>query len=358
MPKKYLIIFFLLTTVMFFLMRKYYVYIKPALIDLYNEIRPQKEFNKVEEIIFEFAFKDQLVTKSIFPEIKTLEDFERMFQTLRCSDVGLDSVYDAIEIESEQQLKDHVVKISYNIKGQKFETYCYYHPMLKSSKNASFIIPESGSDVGWKMEHNAPIAGSKLDDFLSNYSDTYILIKPNESQGALHWNGKKMNYEFIYAKLINEGRSYSKLYMQHAIAVVKRLKVKHKVVATFGLSQGGYANVIVSEFSNPTYAWICSGYSRLYDKYYWAGTFSQITGPGFQKFFNSKYLKEKIASSNTEYYFSYGKNDADFYNFEYRTNYTKNFLNDLKNTNFVYFNGSHNYPIEEIEKFVKINFKN
>lgn len=336
---------------------KYKSYFDPMTQRVVNFVKPIKKYNSKEDLIFDIGFNQPLACKSLLPEIKTLTDFDKMFETLVCADIGLDSVYDMVKINSQKQLDNNILKIDYAIGSEKFSAHVFYHPNAMYKNNASLIIPASGEDVSWKMENNMPTKGYRLDDILKKYSDTYILIKPNESVLALHHKGLKMSYDMIYARLLNKGKSYSKLYMQHAIAVVKYLKLKHQTVATFGLSQGGLANVIVSEFASPNYAWVCGGYSQLCDNYYYAGS-NQIIANDIQEFIHSNYIKTKMKYSDTQYYFSYGKEDDDFYNYEYNHHDTEKSFKEVKNTNFVYFNDGHDYPYTQIEDFVKTNFKN
>lgn len=69
MSKKYLILLVLITFCLFFLIKKYYVFIKPGILDLVNEIKPHKEFKRESDLIFQFAFKNELNTESIYRNI-------------------------------------------------------------------------------------------------------------------------------------------------------------------------------------------------------------------------------------------------------------------------------------------------
>jgi hypothetical protein len=314
-----------------------------------------KSFNNENELILDLAFQKNLTSKSILPEIKNNVDLKLALRSFYHSDISIDSLFNYIKITDVNKLDTEIIKITYSISEKSYETYAYLNKNISHKKlSSSLIIPGTGEEVSSKINKNQYVEGSKLDDLLAIHSDCYTLIKPNEDIIAQHHNGKKLNYEFIYINLINKGYSYSKRYIQDGIALTKFLKNNYTSVSTFGISQGGLANLIISEMSEPDFSWICAGYSQLFDDYYF-GSQNQIMGEGFNKYYHSNFVNEKFSTLKTKVYFTYGKKDNDFYNYEYNSHHTEKNLKNNKNFNFYYFDGGHDFPLDLVENFAKLN---
>src|SRR5690606_27498611 len=114
--------------------------------------------------------------------------------------------------------------------------------------------------------------------------DVYIFVKQNHDFLAVHDEKQKLTFTAIVAGAINAGRSYSARYLADAVAMAMHLKDSYDEVIFVGLSQGGFATLIVSSIVEPELSIIASGYSSLlFDVHY--ANMHQIIIPGLDDYF-------------------------------------------------------------------------
>lgn len=183
-----------------------------------------------------------------------------------------------------------------------------------------------------------------------------MCVKPNEDFLAIHNGKKKLHYYFIIKHLINNGGSYSSLYIVNSLALTKYLKQAYEKVIVLGISQGGSAALLNSLQSKPEGAVISSGFSVM-NKTFSKGGFKQIIIPNLNAQYGVDKTYEIIKESATRYLFTYGKQEKGIYGIEAEQHYTCNFFNALGNVRCMTHSSDHAFPIHAVDNFLVSVFR-
>lgn len=312
-------------------------------------------FDEHQEIL-KYAFGGELIS-SMPPKyhpITTIDELSEKINEYLLGDIScFENAYRDLKI-LKHLLTGNIFKLNYFLGSRNYDAYAFYLPQKEqknSTLNASLIIPGSGHNQGTeifyknKSNYQGNIAG--ITEMLS---DTYILVKPNEDFAALHNGRKKLNYEFVHAYLLNKGGAYSSRYIVDSLALIKFFKKKYGKVFILGLSQGGHAALLNSLQSEPAAAVVAEGFSILFDKIYFANL-GQIVIPGAD-INNIEKIYSKIKNQKTNYLFTFGKRDTDYYKVESEKGYTKEYFKKLANVEVIEHGGGHNYPLGIVKEFL------
>lgn len=186
--------------------------------------------------------------------------------------------------------------------------------------------------------------------------DKFVLIKPNEDCLAIHNGIAKLDRLFYIDWLLNQGASYSALYIAHSLAITKYLQEKYDKVLVAGLSQGGFAALLNALQSRPTAAIIASGFSIIDEKVQLAN-YEAIIIPGLDKKFSTDEIRSSIQRlPTTNFLFTYGKREEGTYKIEAEERLTCNYLSSLKNVECEIHNGGHVFPQDSIRRFLSNRF--
>lgn len=313
---------------------------------------PEKKYSE----LMDLAFTDSLIQENeqILPAVRSIDDLEKV---LRSSLNNIDEFYSFfhnIRIVEYKMRSKNILEIVYEISCQKRSAFAYMKG--ESNYNLGFlVIPGSGQNQGYEMTMDYPGNYQKnILNILKSYCDTYLLIKLNQGNYAIHNGKRKLNKNFIVNYYLNRGGSYSARYIEDALVLVKYIQEKYKYSGISGLSQGGEAALISSLFSKPNYAIISSGYTVLTDKIEYA-SHNQIIIPGIQNFINSNGVRDSIARSNTKWLFTWGSKESAVYGIEARDSLTLKKFRLLPNVTCVIHNHGHIYPDSAIKDFMQIN---
>lgn len=223
--------------------------------------------------LLRFAFMDPIPSGgSYFPFIRSLADLEKRNQDIFVRREWFSSAFESIVIRDVEELIDQdgrsVMKVRFRLGGGVYESFAYGTKPVKCGVEhvSIFVIPGSGSNQG------VAIADRAADNYHAGIypvlnqvvSDTFIFIKPNE--GFLHWtdgSGKKATGNFVFNWHLNRGGSYSVSYLTQALALQKYLASCYERTLVAGLSQGGFAALLVGLQAEPTLVVVASGYSVL-----------------------------------------------------------------------------------------------
>ena len=320
-----------------------------------NHLRIDR-FNELDGNFFIYDFVDDIpklekVNNDIFISVNM---FNNIFQKI--------NIIDSEEIILKNS-KTNIVKINYKINNKKYSAFAYgILPNLCKKNVSSLIIPGSGQNISNKIiqndinNHHFGIYNLLNKKIKFNY----VFIKPN--QDALAWrsnkNQKVHEKEYIYWHN-NRGGSYSLSYISQSIAFHKWMKTCFNKTILVGLSQGGSAVLINSINSNPDYAIISSGYSSIKNK----NNFKEINEsdlvlkrlsnvPNFYELTELDELYKILYSSETKWFFSWGKNDVGRFREEAIQRKTANKIEKLNNVTTVIHDGGHNFPLTDIDEFL------
>jgi predicted esterase len=224
-----------------------------------------------------------------------------------------------------------------------------------TAKCAALIIPGSGVNQStgiYKRDadnYHHDIAGA-----VGKHCDVFVYVKPNEDFLAIHNGRKKFGFESIINYLINNGGSYSSLYLVHTLAIVKHLQETYDKVVVVGLSQGGKAAMLNALQSNPDGAVVASGFSVFEETFARAGH-GQVLIPGLNERYGIEKALEIMESSRTRYLITYGISEsAIVYQIEARELCTCRLLKSLKNVTCISHShpDGHKFPEKDVEEFL------
>lgn len=315
-----------------------------------------------ESSILKSIFTDPTISSDqlLFEPIKSLNELSNSFNDFfPFASESVYTGYDSLRVSDVEYVADSLAYVSLGLAEKTVTSYAYFKPSTDNSSTAIFIIPGSGqnqsSEIYWNTASNyynipAPISESNLDK-----GDVFIYIKPNEDLLAMHYNGLKLSTYSLFAHLINEGRSYSSNYLIQCIGFVKALKSRYDRVIVLGLSQGGYASLLVSLISEPTASIVSSGYSILFDDVYFADI-NQIVIPDLPYHFSKEKIYDIIDQKSTYYLFSWGNAESGVYGYEANHLATYQFLSP---TGKVYYHSDHSEhlfpPHDVVADFIVMN---
>jgi len=247
-----------------------------------------------------------------------------------------------------------VIEIKFEFLGKDYVANVYGKPSdnISKGKYGTLIIPGSG------MNQSSAIFNKEKTNYHDGIfealqplnSDVFIFVKPNEDFLAYHdGSGRKLNTNAIINYHLNRNSSYSALYLLQAFAFTKWFGSLYDKTAIAGLSQGGAATIFLAVNFNPDIAVVSSGYTRLMKGVNISG-FDQILGvPGFIELLDEDYLRGKICNSKTEYIFSWGEAEEDYYGVESTERISASIIEDLKNVKIIIHEKGHIFPVEEIK---------
>jgi predicted esterase len=316
------------------------------------------------EIMVYSAFSDVLYGgPQLYPKSTTLEAVnKRLLEMLLPTDYFF-AAYSKLEILEHSRYKleessSQVLSVSYRIRDRFLLGHAYFKsggPEPGEAKCAALIIPGSGLNQStgiYKRDHNNyhyDIAG-----VVGKYCDVFVYVKPNEDFLAIHNGPKKLGRESIVNYLINNGGSYSSLYLVHALAIVKHLRAVYDKVVVVGLSQGGKAAMLNALQSHPDGAVVASGFS-IFEETFARGGQGQILIPRLNEYYGIEKALEIMKQSRTKYLFTYGLKDSGvLYQIEARERCTCIFFKSLGNVTCLSHEhpDGHKFPERDVEHFL------
>ena len=84
----------------------------------------------------------------------------------------------------------------------------------------------------------------------------------------------------------------------------------------------------------------------------WSGPGQLIGVPGYAKLSEAEFLLNQISSTQTAWFFSWGKKEVGTYRIEAEEGITANIIGGLPNVKIVIHNAGHIFPVEEIRRFI------
>lgn len=256
------------------------------------------------------------------------------------------SAYDNIKFVASGVYPIDVYWLDYQIEGVTRRAYAY---SIDGGHNCGvLIIPGSGHNQAYEIFNGLGYHGS-IASVMATECDTYIMIKPNEGVRAIHDDSRKLNYDFVSNRLVMLGGSYSETYLIEAMALAKALR-SYENSTIMGLSQGGYAAMLVSLQADTDNVIVSSGWAIDHQLLYWSGQ-NQIAISGLQKVYTLDVIKQKIEAKKSDWLFTYGKKETGFYGDEANgIGETCAYLATMTaNVECAYHDGGHEFPIEIIE---------
>lgn len=332
------------------------------LIGIYEKFQ-KKEQKTGDEELLQYAFNDPaLSSRSYFPNVRSLKDLQGLNQDIFISQEWFSSAFKEIRIGDTEELVDSeghkIIKVSFQLNRRRFEAFAYgSKPENCGSKQVSvFVIPGSGFNQGFAIaSRNDKNYHAGIFPLLDNGAvDPYVLIKPNED--FLSWtngSGKKVTGDFIFNWHINRGGSYSVSYLTQALAVQKYLESCFKQTVIAGLSQGGFAALLVGLQSAPTTTIVASGYSVVTRVVEWSGPQQIIGVPNQAELYKPEVIKQALEESPTNWLFTWGLSEVGTHRIEARDLITFKILNPLTNVESIVHNGGHEFPMAEIYRFLQ-----
>jgi hypothetical protein len=246
-----------------------------------------------------------------------------------------------------------IMSVDYAIDKWRYTSHAYYRwAQEQPGRNAAVIIPGSGLNQSSAIylndtnNYQSGIAG-----IVGTHWDMYVCVKPNEDFLAIHSGTAKLDYEYIVGHLANRGGSYSCRYIADTIAMVKHLKSTYGKVAVIGLSQGGQAALYNALQSEPDGAIISSGFSVLHETMQGA-SLGQIMMPGMREYLSNDHILEGMRNSDTEYLFTWGRDERAIYGVEAWFRCTRSFFAGLGNVTCISHSEGHVFPTETISVFL------
>jgi hypothetical protein len=316
-----------------------------------NKFENNQYHGKTDEV-FKIIFTDELMPDQILPEIKDANELHQVLDSWLVPADSFEFAYQKIILGTPQELRANIWELPFQYRGRDMVSRFYKKKSQFSDKKEGFlVIPGSGSNRSYQIFNNTgEERENQIDENLSKFGDCFIQIKPNESAFALHHKGKKLNSEGIYANLINQGGSYSAYYLLKTLALSKFLKTEYAHLNIAGLSQGGYATLLVSLQAKPQKAVVASGYSVLFDEIEIAGI-NQIIMPGMKKWANAATIRDSLQKSPTQFLFTYGKIENDIYKVEAFDHTTEKYFENLNNVKFGFHERNHRYDYQMTNDF-------
>ncbi len=254
---------------------------------------------------------------------------------------------------------DPIVYVPYTFMNKHSRTYSirYKDSNQHNCRYAFLLVPGTGINASYDIVkgigyHNQLCL---MKNNLINYGDVYTFIKPNEESRAVHWNGLKLNNEYVVSYLITQNTRYGINYLIEMIAMIKYLKANYDKVFLFGLSEGGYSALLCTMYIEPDAAMISGGYSIDFDT---CTVEKEILKTRFDYLldtFDRVKVKNRISSSNTNYLFTWGDGDPVLtMDPEHDFHYTQNYFSGLNNCSYFYNFNDHTFPpCADIDTFVQ-----
>ncbi|MCC7030410.1 MAG: T9SS type A sorting domain-containing protein [Chitinophagaceae bacterium] len=222
----------------------------------------------------------------------------------------------------------------------------YKDTNLTNCRNAFFIIPGNGDHQALELAQGPGYHNQlcQIKNHCINYGDVYAFIKPNQESRAICWNGHRMD-DYLLWYLNTAYTPYGINYLIEIIAMVKYLQAHYDKVFIFGLSEGGYATMLTTMYTEPDAAIISGGYSIGLDTNYVENSFLRYRFDYLLDTFNQVKVKSHITASKTNYLFTWGENDpVPTMDPEHDFHYTQNYFGPLPNCSYFYDFYDHTFP--------------
>ncbi len=245
-------------------------------------------------------------------------------------------------------------KVNFNLKEISSSAYTTFSPGTASAnpngRTAFLIFPGSGDNATTEMiqgvgYHNLQC---QVKDYLQQYGDVYIQIRPLQDIRGFQWNHARLMCEYPDpSQVVNYLASKDKLYgvnvLIESIALTKYLKQAYDRVVILGLSYAGQYCLMNSFETQPDGVLVSGGYTIDVDAIYGSNAVQlPHFGSLFYDLLQRDSAKLKIQQSNSEFLFSWGAG-ADPIN-ETVGHVTENYFTGLTNTQYYYNYTSHTFP--------------
>ncbi len=318
-------------------------------------------YNSRNAELTQFAFTDEIIKgDKIYPPITSLEEITQRNKEIFLPVTKFFTAYKELEIKNSaiislNQGHTKITKVEYALSDQIYDGYAYGQINDDAiNKRAILIIPGSGLNQSSAIVNNeqSNYHFGIINQFQDKETDTFVFIKPNQDVLAFHNGFKKLNLDHYVNWHLNKGGSFSSSYIVQSMAFTKYLQTKYKTVILVGLSQGGAAALLNAFQSEPDLAVISSGYSQINQQVESAGH-NQIIIPGVSNLLDIDNLKTTISKMKTSFLFTWGLRERGTYRIEAEENYSCSKFKNIKNIKCIIFQGEHNFPLEEIQTFVK-----
>jgi hypothetical protein len=314
--------------------------------------------------LFYFAFKADLYGGLLeYPTVKSIEEIHTYLQEMLMPAASFDNAYEKLNVLGHEKKSAGIGNIEifstqYELDGKPYRGYAYFKKKKsKKGSHAVLLIPGSGNNQSSRIISNNPSNyHGNIAEVAGRRADLYVYVKPNEDFLSIHNGKNKLHYNFIIKHLINNGGSYSSLYIVHSLALTKYLKQTYEKVVVLGLSQGGGAALLNSLQSKPDGAVISSGFSAM-SKTFSRGAFRQIIIPNLNAHYGVDKTYQIINESATRYLFTYGKLEKGIYGIEADHQYTCNYFMALSNVSCMIHSSNHAFPIHAVDKFLVSVFR-
>ncbi|MGB0681973.1 MAG: hypothetical protein ACPGOV_04675, partial [Magnetovibrionaceae bacterium] len=253
-------------------------------------------------------------------------------------------------VKSERNL----LTVSFDLQGER-QARAYQFDRLDGADGpacANLIIPGSGRDQAYEIAR-AEVGNYQAEILPASREvcDSFVFMKPFESLQALHNGKQRLDWPSFIVYMLNQGGSYSTVYLTQALAILKHLKTAYPSVFVTGLSQGGAASLVLARLSNPTGAIVASGYSVLNDHVDFAGP-TQLTVPGLYDLNASDALKAWLTTTDTRLLFTWGKEEPGAYGIEAEEQKTCSAFRDASKVDCKVHPGGHAYDLDGVKRFL------
>jgi hypothetical protein len=330
--------------------------VKTAVFDLVRGVE-RSEFRGDREI--EIAFTDPVSETSLYhPPITSLTGVRATNDRIRMLRDGFETAYEDLKLLDATQVTrgpslQPVIRVRFSYQRREYEAFAYGRlpASCPSAGWASLVIPGSGVNQSFAIAAADPsnYHYGILDGIAPLHGAVYVLIKPNEDFRAWHnGDGKKLSGNFIWNWHLNRDASYSVSYLVESLAIAKWMKGCFDRTLVAGLSQGGAAAMLNAIQSQPDRAIVASGISVLFGDAEWSDHNQLIAVPGYFKLHEPEGLLGALQDSPTEWLFSWGESEGDFYGLEAHDGPTKRLLEHHKRVSVVVHRGGHIFPSKEI----------
>ena len=315
--------------------------------------------------LLRFAFMDPMPSGgSYFPFIRSLGDLAKRNQDIFVRREWFSSAFESMIIGDVEELIDQdgrsVIKVPFQLGGGVYESFAYGSRPANCGVEpvSTFVIPGSGFNQG------VAIADRDADNYHAGIypvlnqivSDTFIFIKPNE--GFLSWtdgSGRKVTGDFVFNWHLNRGGSYSVSYLTQALALQKYLASCYEETIVAGLSQGGFAALVIGLQSKPTLAIVASGYSVISEHVEWSGRNQIIGVPDQSELYRPSVIKQVLSQSPTSWFFTWGRDEVGTFRIEAQEEITAKVFEAVPNVKTSVHKGGHQFPTEQIVEFLRGN---
>jgi hypothetical protein len=311
-----------------------------------------------EKELLQLAFTDPLIKgEQIRPRITSLDGIHEANRSLLLPVERFFEAYDHLEVKDATHLvldqgATHVLKVTYDLAGTRYDAYAYAVHASKPSYSAALIIPGSGFNQSSAIYNNDPSNYHfGIMEALGASVAKFVLIKPNEDCLAFHDGKAKINQDFSTNWLLARGASYSAHYITNSLAITKYLQTQYGKVVVAGLSQGGYAALLNSLQSQPHVAIIASGFSVVDAQVMWSGG-NQIIIPGLDQRLSVADMRSRMRPLHTSFLFTYGKDEDGTYKIEANERLTCQYLSTLQNVECRIHKQGHVFPVATIREFL------